>query len=226
MGVYWADGSALLYSAPMTTIREYRKSDLPALLKLIGELHDALRRFDEYLAPVEQIAERYAAYLFDTCRRSSGTFLVAVQDDRLVGFVCVFGLVPPDEPDQYPDEFAAIANIYYLRIAVVARSRHRGRPDAAGREPRAAFGGRQDRANRALRKSRSHRFLYASRVSRAIPNFHKKAVSAPVRACARGPRFGLVYPSRTPLNSVVPIIVSYSPLSVSPSTVARNATEN
>lgn len=141
MGVYWADGSALLYNAPMTTIREYRKSDLPALLKLIGELHDALRRFDEYLAPVEQIAERYAAYLFDTCRRSSGTFLVAVQDDRLVGFVCVFGLVPPDEPDQYPDEFAAIANIYVspslqgqgIGAALMRRAENRARRLGAGK---------------------------------------------------------------------------------------------
>jgi ribosomal protein S18 acetylase RimI-like enzyme len=94
------------------TIREYRQDELPTLKQLIGELHDALRPFDEYLAPVELIGDEYTTYLIETCRNSAGTFLVAAQGDRLVGFVCVFGFVAPAEPDQYPDKFSAIANIY------------------------------------------------------------------------------------------------------------------
>jgi ribosomal protein S18 acetylase RimI-like enzyme len=94
------------------TIREYQRDDLPTLKQLIAELHDTLRPFDEYLAPVERIADEYTAYLVGTCRDSAGIFLVAARGDRLVGFVCVFGLVAPAEPDQYPDKFSAIANIY------------------------------------------------------------------------------------------------------------------
>lgn len=96
----------------MYTIREYQQDDIPTLKQLIAELHDALRPFDEYLAPVERIADEYTAYLIDTCRDSAGTFFVAAQGDRLVGFACVFGFVAPAEPDQYPDKFSAIANIY------------------------------------------------------------------------------------------------------------------
>ena len=101
-------------TAAMITVREYREDDLPALKQLIGELHDALRPYDEYLAPLERVADEYAGYLIDTCRETSGAFLVAAQGDRLVGFVCVFGLVAPAEPDQYRDRFSAVANIYVL----------------------------------------------------------------------------------------------------------------
>ena len=96
----------------MYTIREYQQDDLPTLKQLIGELHDALRPFDEYLAPIGLIGDAYTAYLIDTCRDSAGTFLVAAHGDHLVGFVCVFGFVAPAEPDQYPDKFSAIANVY------------------------------------------------------------------------------------------------------------------
>lgn len=135
----------------MTTIREYREADLPQLRNLIAELHDGLRRFDEYLAPVEQVVDRYAAYLFDTCRALSGTFLVAAQDDRLVGFVCVFGAVPPDEPDQYPDKFAAIADIYVapafqrrrIGAALMQRAEDYARRLGAGKIELAVLSGNQ-----------------------------------------------------------------------------------
>jgi GNAT superfamily N-acetyltransferase len=95
-------------------IRAYRNEDLPLLEDLVYQLHEQLRRFDAYLPPANEIIDGYVVYLLGTSTATSGTFFVAEADDRIVGYLCLFGLVSPPEPDQYPDKYAAVADIYVL----------------------------------------------------------------------------------------------------------------
>jgi len=95
-------------------IRAYRKDDLPFLKDLVYQMHERLRPFDTYLPPANHIIDDYFGYLIDTSIATSGTFFVAEADDRIVGYLCLFGLVSPPEPDQYPDKYSAVADIYVL----------------------------------------------------------------------------------------------------------------
>ncbi len=95
-------------------IRAYHDEDLPLLKDLVYRLHEQLRPFDAYLPPANQIIDDYFAYLLGTSDATSGTFFVAEAGGRIVGYLCLFGLVAPPEPDQYPEKYAAVADIYVL----------------------------------------------------------------------------------------------------------------
>lgn len=96
----------------MATIREYRSSDMPMLRQLVYQLHETLRPFDEYLAPAAEIIDAYFHYLIDVSGRTHGTFLIAEERGEMVGYLCLFGRVAPEEPDQYPEEYSAVADVF------------------------------------------------------------------------------------------------------------------
>lgn len=96
-------------------------ADLEALRRLVFQLHETLRPFDAHLPPAPQIIDAYFAHLLETSRRSSGAMLIAEEEGVPVGYLCLFGLVPPAEPDQYPDPYSVVADVY-----VVPEKRSRG----------------------------------------------------------------------------------------------------
>lgn len=105
----------------MATIREYRSSDLPMLRQLVYQLHETLRPLDEYLPPAAEIIDAYFRYLIDVAGKSAGTFLVAEERGEIAGYLCLFGKIPPSEPDQYPEEYSAVADLF-----VRPEHQHRG----------------------------------------------------------------------------------------------------
>lgn len=106
----------------MITIRPCSRNDLPVLRKLVAELHEAVRAHDPSLPPSESISDDYFAYLLSRARDTQGRIVLAVDAaGNVVGYVCVLGLVPPDEPDEGKERFAFIADLY-----VVPAYRQRG----------------------------------------------------------------------------------------------------
>ena len=100
----------------MVRIRVHDADDLPALKSLVSQMHETLRPFDAYLPPAPEIIDAYFEYLIRTSAESAGRFLVAEEDGQIVGYLCLFGLCPPPEPDQYPDKYAAVADVYVMPI--------------------------------------------------------------------------------------------------------------
>lgn len=99
----------------MITIRCCSRADLPVARKLVAELHEAVRRYDPSLPAAESIIDEYFAYLLSRIRDTGGRFLLAADEDgSVVGYVCLLGLIPPDEPDEGKERFAFISDLYVV----------------------------------------------------------------------------------------------------------------
>lgn len=109
----------------MVSIRRYAQADRESLRGLVLELHETLRPMDSDLAPGDQIIERHFEGLMSYVTQTNGAIFVADDDGRLIGYVCVFGAVTPDEVDERPDSYSFIAELF-------VRSEYRGL--AIGRE--------------------------------------------------------------------------------------------
>jgi ribosomal protein S18 acetylase RimI-like enzyme len=102
-------------------VREYDPArDAPGLRACFVELQD----FERGLAPGapagEAVADAYLARMWSRCARWDGRVFVAETQDGVVGFVCIWARVPPQEPDDEPVEIAYVSDL-------VVREPHRGR---------------------------------------------------------------------------------------------------
>ncbi|BAU49293.1 acetyltransferase [Sulfurifustis variabilis] len=119
------------------------RADLPVLKGLVSALHSGVRRYDPSLPPAESIVEAYFRYLLSGIRDTGGRLLLAVDGaDEVVGYLCLFGPMPPDEPDE--------RHAYISELYVVPAHRRRGvgrrLVDEAGR-PRAGARRVQNRSS-------------------------------------------------------------------------------
>ncbi|MCE8032779.1 GNAT family N-acetyltransferase [Billgrantia tianxiuensis] len=105
----------------MVTIRPYCQADCEALRSLVLCLHETLRPFDADLAPGDEIIEGYFQELMAKVESTSGAVFVAEDGSELVGYVCLWGYVSPDDPDERPDPFSFMAELF-----VRPESRHLG----------------------------------------------------------------------------------------------------
>lgn len=96
----------------MITYHEWTEPDAKELQRLVGALHESMRPYDENYPPEGAIIEGYFHYLVAQVAATSGTFFVAEEDGRLIGFACVFGLMPPFTPDEDPARFTFISDLY------------------------------------------------------------------------------------------------------------------
>jgi diamine N-acetyltransferase len=96
----------------MIRIRRYRPDDREALRGLVLELHETLRPLNIDLAPGETILDAYFEHLLRTQDATHGALFVAEQGARLVGYVCLFGRVPPPDPDEIDQAHSYIADLY------------------------------------------------------------------------------------------------------------------
>lgn len=96
----------------MVSIRRFRQADRGALRGLVLQLHETLRPLDLDLAPGAQIIERHFDHLISRTEQSTGAVFVAEDDARLIGYVCVFGSVTPDEVDERPDPYSFLAELF------------------------------------------------------------------------------------------------------------------
>ncbi len=100
------------YIGRVINYRTWTEEDTEALRRLVAALHDAMRPYDENYPPAPEIIEQYFQYLRSTVADTSGTFLLAEDDGRVIGFVCVFGLIEPFSPDEEPTKYTFISDLY------------------------------------------------------------------------------------------------------------------
>jgi ribosomal protein S18 acetylase RimI-like enzyme len=98
----------------MVSIRRYSPADRDALRELVLELHETLQPFDADLAPGDQIIEQHFTDLISKVQQTAGTVLVAEDDGRLIGYVCLWGSVAPEDLDERPDPFSFMAELFVL----------------------------------------------------------------------------------------------------------------
>jgi len=102
-------------------VRDFDQSrDSAALCDCFIELQNYERQLDPDKPEGSTVAEAYLERMFDRCRQWDGRVLVAEIAGQVVGFVCVWARVQPDEPDKNPATYAFVSDL-------VVRATHRRR---------------------------------------------------------------------------------------------------
>lgn len=96
----------------MLKIREYTHQDLQALRRQVAELHEAMCALDPSLPPPDEIIDAYFEHLLQTSKSTGGTFYVAESGGEMVGYLCLFGLMSPSDPDEPPEPYSFVADLY------------------------------------------------------------------------------------------------------------------
>lgn len=100
-------------------IREFDQSrDSVTLRDCFIELQNCERRFDPGKPEGSTVANAYLDRMFARCRQWDGRVFVAELADQIIGFICVWARVLPDEPDDSPAEYAFVSDL-------IVRSTHR-----------------------------------------------------------------------------------------------------
>jgi ribosomal protein S18 acetylase RimI-like enzyme len=94
------------------SIRRFSQADREVLRALVLQLHDTLRPFDVDLLPGDQVIERYFDALMAKVEQTKGAVFVAEDNNRMVGYVCLWGAVVPDELDERPDPYSFMAELF------------------------------------------------------------------------------------------------------------------
>ena len=97
----------------MHVIRAYRPEDAPQVEACLVELQDFLHRLEPNVLE-GKAAKNYLDFMFARCAETSGQVFVAEVENRVVGFVCVWGKVPSDALDEEPGEYAFISDLVVL----------------------------------------------------------------------------------------------------------------
>ena len=78
----------------------------------------ALQEFEHSLDPAaprgEAVADAYLDRMFGRCATWAGRVFVAEVERSVVGFVCVWGRVPPQEPDEPQRDYAYVSDLVVL----------------------------------------------------------------------------------------------------------------
>lgn len=98
----------------MITLRTYVEADREALRALVLDLHETVRPLDPDLPPGDEIIDAYLAHLLAESEATGGTILVADAGGTLVGYACLFGRVPPREPDDRPEPHAYLSDLHVV----------------------------------------------------------------------------------------------------------------
>jgi ribosomal protein S18 acetylase RimI-like enzyme len=101
----------------MIVIREYNDSrDTNALRDCFAELQNNERQFDPGKPEGSTIAAAYLDRMFARCHDWDGRVFVAEVTGQVVGFVCVWAKVPPEEPDESPAEYAFVSDLVVSKL--------------------------------------------------------------------------------------------------------------
>jgi GNAT superfamily N-acetyltransferase len=93
-------------------IRTCRPGDRDQLGGLVLDLHETVRPLDIDLAPGEQILDAYFEHLLTLQTKTHGALFVAEHAGRLVGYVCLFGQMGPEDPDEVDRVHSYVADLY------------------------------------------------------------------------------------------------------------------
>lgn len=108
----------------MISYREWTEQDMAELQRLVSALHESMRPYDENYPPASAIIDNYFRYLVSEVAETSGTFVLAEDEGRLIGFACVFGLMPPYTPDEDPRYFTFVSDLF---VEPAYRGQHIGK---------------------------------------------------------------------------------------------------
>lgn len=95
-------------------IRLYRESDKANIIECLTALQDYEHEFEPRRLPGSSIADSYVDTLLSKCDREHGAIFVAEEDQRVVGFVCVFPYEPFDPGLNEPATVALISDVIVL----------------------------------------------------------------------------------------------------------------
>lgn len=96
-------------------VRDYDPArDAAGLRVCFVELQEFEHAFDPRAPRGEPIADAYLARMFERCAKWAGRVFVAESDGGVVGFVCVWGRVPPQEVDDEPADAAYVSDLVVL----------------------------------------------------------------------------------------------------------------
>ncbi len=102
-------------------IREYDPGrDAAAVRACFVELQDFERSIGRDAPAGDAVADAYLAYILARCTHWDGSVYVAELEEGVVGFVCVWARVPPEQPDESPVPYGFVSDLVVL-------ARHRGR---------------------------------------------------------------------------------------------------
>lgn len=96
----------------MVSIRRYGQADRNILRNLVLQLHETLRPLDVDLAPGDEIIERYFNDLVSRIGQSAGAIFVAEDAKRIIGYVCLWGSMTPDDLDERPAPYSFMAELF------------------------------------------------------------------------------------------------------------------
>ena len=112
--------------------------DSTAVRNCFIELQNYERQLDRGKPEGSTSADAYLNRMFARCREWEGQVFVAEVADQVVGFVCVWARVKPDEPDDDPSEYAFVSDLF---VAPTFRRRGIGRQLLSAAECYALAGG-------------------------------------------------------------------------------------
>jgi ribosomal protein S18 acetylase RimI-like enzyme len=102
-------------TTPAATLRDY---DPARDVAAVRACFVALQEFEHGLDPVaprgDAIADAYLDRMFGRCASWAGRVFVAEAGGEVVGFACVWGRVPPQEPDEPQRDYAYVSDLVVL----------------------------------------------------------------------------------------------------------------
>jgi len=105
-------------------IRDYDPTrDRAAVRACFAELQDVERGLEPALPAGLAVADAYLDFMFARCAEWDGAVFVAEEDGAVVGFICVWARVPPDDPS----ELRSCAHVSDLVVLPTWRGRGIGR---------------------------------------------------------------------------------------------------
>ena len=94
------------------SVRDYdERRDRDAVRACIVELQTHEREFEPTMPEGPVMVDAYLGLLLARCRAWHGKVFVAEVDGEVVGFTCVWGRVPSEEPDDDPADYAYISDL-------------------------------------------------------------------------------------------------------------------
>ena len=97
-------------------IRDYDPGrDRAAVRTCFAELQDVERGLEPVLPEGRAVANAYVEYMFARCAELDGAVFVAEEDGDVVGFICVWARVPPEDPSE--ERYSAhVSDLFVLRF--------------------------------------------------------------------------------------------------------------
>jgi ribosomal protein S18 acetylase RimI-like enzyme len=99
----------------LINLRDYAADrDSARLRDCLIELQNSERELEPGKPEGSTIADEYLGRMFARCRKWDGKVFVAEVSGQVVGFVCVWAKVQPEEPDDDPSEYAFVSDLVVL----------------------------------------------------------------------------------------------------------------